>query len=290
MMKIRSVKSMLYAHEYPMGKLRVRQPFPSRQIDQVDPFILLHHAEVEVPADRDLRDAGVGPHPHRGFSPVTFIFRGGVHHRDSRGNNSIIYEGGTQWMNAGMGIIHSERPPADIMERGGRQEIIQMWVNTPAALKMNQPEYFPLSPENTPSAILQDGRSRINVIAGKLLDIQGPIIPLLPVNAATISLKAGAELELESPIDHNAFLYLLDGEIQVEGYGPVTFHHAVVFEQDGDAIRISAKQDTRMLLMSGKPLHEPLATHGPFVMNNETQLLEAMRDYQMGKMGVLIED
>lgn len=290
MTRLRSVKSLLYAREYPMGKLLVRQPFPSNQVEQVDPFLLLHHADMPFSPDADIRNEGVGPHPHRGFSPVTFIFKGGVHHRDSRGNNSIIYEGGTQWMNAGMGIIHSERPPVNIMDIGGRQEIIQLWVNTPASMKLNQPEYFPLTAEDTPFAESSDGLFRLNVIAGSFLGIKGPINPLLPINAATAFLKAGARLEIEIPTEHNAFLYLLNGEVRIEGYGPATGHHAVVFERNGDAIRISATGDSRMLLMSGKPLEEPLATHGPFVMNNETQLLEAMRDYKMGKMGILIEE
>ena len=127
--KNRSVRALLFAQEYPMGKLRVRQPFPSVKIEYPDPFLLLHHANISIPLDTDLKNEGVGPHPHRGFSPVTFIFKGGVHHRDSRGNNSIIYEGGVQWMNAGMGIIHSERPPLDIHERGSRQEIIHPHLN-----------------------------------------------------------------------------------------------------------------------------------------------------------------
>src|SRR5688500_13192601 len=122
----RKVKYLLYAEERDMGGMPIRQPFPTLKVDQVDPFLLLHHADVKVSEHVQPSHAGVGPHPHRGFSPVTFIFKGGVHHRDSRGNNSIVYAGGAQWMNAGMGVMHSERPPADIHERGGRQEIIQL--------------------------------------------------------------------------------------------------------------------------------------------------------------------
>src|SRR4030095_15893721 len=112
-MKSRTIKHTLYARQFDMGGMPIRQPFPSAEAEQVDPFLLLHHAEVKVPGHTPVEKSGVGPHPHRGFSPVTFIFKGGVHHRDSRGNNNAVYAGGTQWMNAGMGIIHSERPPAD---------------------------------------------------------------------------------------------------------------------------------------------------------------------------------
>ena len=133
-MKTRTVSRILYAQPVDMGGLPIRQPLPTQRVEQIDPFLLLHHADVKVPTHLEPDHAGVGPHPHRGFSPVTFIFKGGVHHRDSRGNDSVIYAGGAQWMNAGMGVIHSERPPHDIHEIGGKQEIIQLWINTPAAL------------------------------------------------------------------------------------------------------------------------------------------------------------
>ena len=286
----RSVRALLYAHEYPMGKIRIRQPFPSIQVEYPDPFLLLHHAKISLPLDADLKNEGVGPHPHRGFSPVTFIFKGGVHHRDSRGNNSVIYEGGVQWMNAGMGIIHSERPPLDIHERGSQQEIIQMWVNTPAAEKMNQPEYHPLSAENTPSVKSIDGKITVNVVTGNLMEIKGPVPTATEVNSATLHADKGGKIQIDVPENHEVFLYLLDGKINVEGYGLAEALHAVLFNKDGNALEIEALENTRMLFMSGKPLNEPMASHGPFVMNNESELMMAMRDYQMGKMGVLIED
>jgi redox-sensitive bicupin YhaK (pirin superfamily) len=285
----RSVRALLYAQEYPMGKLRVRQPFPSAKIDYPDPFLLLHHANMSISEEADLKDEGVGPHPHRGFSPVTFIFKGGVHHRDSRGNDSVIYEGGVQWMNAGMGIIHSERPPLDIHERGSRQEIIQMWVNTPAAEKMNQPEYHPLSAESTPSIKSADGKITVNVVTGNVFGLAGPVPTPSEVDSATLHAEIGGKIRIDVPENHEVFLYLLDGKIMVEGYGLAEGHHAVLFNKDGNAIEIEALDNTRMLFMSGKPLNEPMASHGPFVMTNESELMIAMRDYQMGKMGILIE-
>lgn len=285
----RSVRALLYAQEYPMGKIRIRQPFPSIQIEYPDPFLLLHHANMSIPQDADLKNEGVGPHPHRGFSPVTFIFKGGVHHRDSRGNDSVIYEGGVQWMNAGMGIIHSERPPLDIHELGSRQEIIQMWVNTPAAEKMKQPEYHPLSAENTPSVKSTDGKITVNVVTGNLMGLKGPVPTATEVNSATLYADKGGKIRIDLPDNHEVFLYLLDGKINVEGYGLAEALHAVLFNKDGNSIEFEALENTRMLLMSGKPLNEPMASHGPFVMTNESELMMAMRDYQMGKMGILIE-
>jgi quercetin 2,3-dioxygenase len=289
-MTTRTVSRLLYAHSVDVGGMPVRQPLPTQQVEQIDPFLLLHHAEVKVPRHIDPKHAGVGPHPHRGFSPVTFIFKGGVHHRDSRGNNSVIYTGGAQWMNAGRGIIHSERPPQDIHEIGGRQEIIQLWINTPAKHKMDQPAYFPLAAENVPSSVSEDGLVELKVFSGELAGLKGPIPSQTNVNAATAELKKDGILTLEIPTAHNAFIYLLDGSLSVNGFGLVEALHLVHYNADGEGIGLKALEDTRLLIMSGEPLNEEVVSHGPFVMNTQTQVLEAMRDYQMGKMGVLIED
>lgn len=289
-MKTRTVSHLLYADQYDMGGMPIRQPFPTHNVEQFDPFLLLHHANIKAPENIDPDDAGVGPHPHRGFSPVTFIFKGGVHHRDSRGNDSVIYEGGAQWMNAGMGMIHSERPPKDIHDIGGRQEIIQLWINTPAAHKMDQPQYFPLSAGEAPEVTSEDGKVKTRIFSGEVLGKKGPIPSHTEVNAATIELKKGGTVSIPLPADHNAMIYLLNGKVNVGGYGVAEGLHAVLFKQDGEGITIEAQEDTRILLLSGKPLNEKMVHHGPFVMNTQTQILEAMRDYQMGKMGILIEE
>lgn len=289
-MKNRTVSQLLYSHLVDMGGFPVRQPFPTRSVDQIDPFLLLHHADVKTPTHTEPDHAGIGPHPHRGFSPVTFIFKGGVHHRDSRGNDSVIYSGGAQWINAGMGIIHSERPPHDIHEIGGRQEIIQLWINTPAAHKMDQPAYFPLSAENVPEYHTADGKILMKVFSGSVLGVNGPIPSHTEVNAATLSLKNGGKISIPLPASHSVVLYLLDGQLTIDGFGLVDGLHAVLFKRDGEGISFEARQDTRVLLLSGEPLKEEVVSHGPFVMNTQTEILQAMRDYQMGKMGVLIEE
>jgi len=288
-MKNRSVSSLAYAQMVDMGGMPVRQPFPTSRIQQIDPFLLLHHANIKVPTHLEPDHAGVGPHPHRGFSPVTFIFEGGVHHRDSRGNDNVVYAGGAQWMNAGMGVIHSERPPKDIQELGGRQEIIQLWINTPAAHKMDQPQYFPVAAENVPTYRDTNGLVTVRIFAGELLELKGLIPSHTEVNAATLEIKKGGSVAIPIPQAHNSFLYLLDGKLVVDGFGIVEGHHAVLFNNDGDEVAFTALADTRALLMTGKPLNEKVVSHGPFVMNTQTQVLEAMRDYQIGKMGMLIE-
>lgn len=289
-MKNRTVSRLLYAHQVDMGGMPIRQPLPTQQVQQIDPFLLLHHANVKAPSHIKPDHAGIGPHPHRGFSPVTFIFQGGVHHRDSRGNDSTIYAGGAQWMNAGMGILHSERPPHDIHEIGGRQEIIQLWINTPAKNKMDQPAYYPLSSEDAPVFVSEDGKVMGKVFSGEVAGVKGPIPSQTVVNAATLTFKTGGKTSIVLPVDHNALIYLLDGKLKVEGFGMVEELHLVHFRNDGESITLEGLEDTRILLLSGLPLNEPVVSHGPFVMNTQTQIMEAMRDYQMGKMGVLIED
>jgi quercetin 2,3-dioxygenase len=288
-MKSRTVSHLLYAHPFDMGGLPIRQPFPTQNVQQLDPFLLLHHADVKVPTHIEPDHAGVGPHPHRGFSPVTFIFKGGVHHRDSRGNDSVIYAGGAQWMNAGRGVIHSERPPKDIHEIGGRQEIIQLWINSPASRKMDQPAYFPAAAEDVPAKVL-DGNVELRVFSGEVLGLKGIIPATSEVNAATISMQKDGYVEIPIPATHNTFVYLLDGKITIDGYGLAEGMHAVLFKKDGDGIAFRALEPTRILLMTGLPLEEEVVSHGPFVMTTQTEILEAMRDYQMGKMGVLIEE
>ncbi|MGZ4037528.1 MAG: pirin family protein, partial [Bacteroidia bacterium] len=159
-MKPRHIKHIIPARMYNMGDMKVRQPLPSPELDYLDPFVLLHHAHMHFDEHTNFAKAGVGPHPHKGFAPVTFLFKGGSHHQDSRGNNAKVMEGGTQWMHAGMGIVHSERPI------GTEQELIQMWINSPAKNKNDQPYYHPLTKEQTPVYTSDDKKISLNVITG----------------------------------------------------------------------------------------------------------------------------
>lgn len=268
---------------YNMGELKVRQPLPSPELDYLDPFVLLHHGHMFFDPNDTLHKAGVGPHPHKGFAPVTFLFKGGVHHRDSRGNSKEVKGGGTQWMHAGMGIIHSERPTEN------EQELIQMWINSPKKNKNDQPYYHPLTKEETPSFISEDKLTTINVISGNLLNIKGPIPTLSPINSATILTEKDAHVSFEIPETHNAFLYLLDGCISINGK-EITGKNFIEFKKAGTTIEFTSIDPTRALFMSGEPIGEKIVTHGPFVMNSETEIMEAYRDYRMGKMGVLIEE
>lgn len=279
----RQIKQIIPGRMYNMGELKVRQPLPSPELDYLDPFVLLHHGHMFFDPNATLPKSGVGPHPHKGFAPVTFLFKGGVHHRDSRGNSKEVKGGGTQWMHAGMGIVHSERP-TDF-----EQELIQMWINSPKKNKNDQPYYHPLTKEETPFFISEDKRTTINVISGDLLNIKGPIPTLSPIISATIHTEKDALVSFEIPETHNAFLYLLDGCISINGK-EITGKNFIEFERSGSKIEFTSIDPTRALFMSGEPIGEKIVTHGPFVMNTETEIMEAYRDYRMGKMGVLIEE
>ena len=283
-MKYRAIEKVVFAREHAMGDMRVKQPLPSAEVAYLDPFVLLHHAKNEISEDLELRHAGVGPHPHRGFAPVTFVFEGGVNHHDSRGNKGTVYAGGTQWMNAGMGVIHSERPAV-----GGTQEIIQMWVNSPAKNKMDQPTYYPLTDEQTPKYISEDRKVRLSVVSGEVNGIKGSIPTLSPINSAMIRADKGGVLEVSVPESHNAFLYVLGGKVKV-GDEIVSQHHMVVFSNDGDGLNVEFLQETKALFMSGEPIGEKIVAQGPFVLNEEIQIAQAYKDYRMGKMGMLIEE
>ena len=291
MKKNRTIKSIIQAGLIDMGGMVVRQAFPSRKVENIDPFLLLHHGKIEVANGTPISETGVGPHPHRGFSPVTFLYKGGINHQDSRGNNHTVYEGGVQWINAGMGIIHSERMPANIQELGGKVELIQLWVNTPAKHKMDQPIYTPASKEEIPFIETEDKLSRVNIVSGELEGIKGIIPTLLPVNTFTASMKKGGTFQFNIPDTHNAFIYLLSGKILVsDDKAEIIGQYLTILNNDGDSFKINALEDANLMIGTGEPLNEPIASHGPFVMNTQTEIMEAFRDYQMGKMGVLIEN
>lgn len=279
------VRRALPGHEVMMGNTPIKQPIPTASVDQIGPFLLLHHHAGEIKAGSDRWNTGVGPHPHRGFSPVTFMYQGGVHHRDSRGNNSVVTEGGVQWMDVGMGIVHSERPPAALCETGGIQEIIQLWVNLPAANKMMQPVYIPLQKDEMPEV---EGHPDLRIVSGSPVpsSATGPLKSAYPIDTmhGTTSTEP---LPFQVGEGQAAFLYLLSGGGRLEGYGLVEEH--MLYELTPGSYTFEPSQATKILFASAKPIQEKVESYGPFVMNNQTEIMEAMRDYQMGKMGMLVE-
>ena len=194
-------------------------------------------------------------------------------------------------MNAGMGIIHSERMPNNIHELGGKVELIQLWVNTPAKHKMAQPTYTPASKEEIPFIESDDKLARVNIVSGELNGINGVVPTLSPVNSYTAFIKSGGTFQFNIPATHNAFIYLLSGKIKVGDDKEEIFgQHVTILNNDGEYFTIEAIDDATLMIGTGEPLNEPIASHGPFVMNTQTEIMEAFRDYQLGKMGVLIEN
>ncbi|HRG01491.1 MAG TPA: pirin family protein [Bacteroidia bacterium] len=277
----KKIQSIHTAPETMMGPIKIRQAFPLRGIEQVSPFILLHHFDFTfLPHENNFN---VPPHPHRGFSPVTFMFEGSVEHEDSLGNKHIVYDNEVQWINAGRGIIHSEKADKTFAERGGRSQGIQLWINTPKAEKMNPPSYQPIT-KNEIVLIEKEG-VEFRLISGKYDDKKGPAKS--DVITAMLRMKANSEFSLRFPADHNVTFYVLEGELTLNSNQTIKQYDLVVFEQSADEIILNANADSKLLIMAGVPINEPMVTHGPFVMNSETEILEAMRDYQQGKMGFL---
>ncbi|MEM9544802.1 MAG: pirin family protein [Bacteroidota bacterium] len=284
------VSHLIPAENVNMGGIIVKQALPTQKVPQVDPYLLLHHGIFETRNDAPAKHQGIGPHPHRGFSPVTFVIEGEVHHRDSRGNNQIATQGEVQWMNAGAGIVHSERPSQDLVDREGHQEIIQLWINSPAAKKMKPAHYQFLDNDAKTTFSSSDTLITNNLITGNYQNLNGNLrgeseLLIIWANGQTNGIE-----NYQIPVGYNAMLYLIKGEISLKHYGIVGSQNLVVFSNEGSEIDVSIRENAQYLILSGKPLNEKMVQQGPFVMNSETEILEAMRDYQMGKMGILIEE
>jgi len=285
-MRNRTIKKIINSQKVNMGGIHLQQPLPDKAVDQIDPFILIHHGSLPVKQGKPQNESGVGPHPHRGFSPVTFVFKGGVQHQDSLGHNEVVTAGGTQWIHSGKGIIHSERPSKEMVEKGGQNEIIQFWVNTPAKHKMALPYYFPLSADKTPS--IKKDNATIHVVAGEFENVKGPAKTYSPQTLLRFETKAGADLLLEIPKSYNALIYILDGEVESDGK-IAQAKDMLWFNNDGEKIAVKVTENSRFILLSGEPIGEPVATYGPFVMNTDKEIQQAIADYQEGKMGHLTE-
>jgi redox-sensitive bicupin YhaK (pirin superfamily) len=286
---VRGIKQIIKGRAINVGSIKVQELLPDNG-EFFNPFLVFHHGKAVADKNIPTHLQGVGPHPHRGFSPVSFIYKGGVHHQDSRGNNHVVYEGGTQWTSAGMGIIHSERMPEDILEHGGEQELLQVWINTPAANKMEQPKYYPASKSETPTITTGDGLTTIRIPAGELNCVKGIIPTHTPVNTFMGEMKKGGSFTFNLPSNHNTLLYVLEGEMKINKTEKLSSKQLALFNNDGDSFTVEATTNSLFFVGSGEPINEPIASHGPFVMNTETEIMEAFRDYKMGKMGVLIEE
>jgi len=267
------------AHRDDIGDLVTRRPLPGPRVAQVDPFLFLNHhgPQVYPPNNRGLP---FGPHPHRGFETVTFILEGELAHRDSAGHESIIRAGGVQWMTAGSGLIHAEVSPESFLRAGGPLEILQLWVNLPARLKMTPPKYVGVQADAIP--VLPAGEAgQVRLISGSWGGATGPINSLTDVFMTVIDLEAGGRVGFGSLSGRSVFLYVVKGEVRVNG-AVVSEWRLVELDLPGDTVEISAHGAAQLVFGHAQPIGEPVVAHGPFVMNTREEIVEAIRDYQAG--------
>jgi redox-sensitive bicupin YhaK (pirin superfamily) len=284
-MTYRSILHIASSSRHHVGPLSVAQPLPSDGLRYADPFVLLHHAG---PQQFEASQAGarIDPHPHRGFSPVTFVYQGAVLHHDSLGNSSVVGPGEVQWIDAGNGIIHSEGPAPSMQEQGGALELIQLWVNVPASAKALPARYQELPSEKLVEHTFHGGR--IRVVAGAVNGLHGPAQTFSDVAAAMLWLDQGAAFEWQAALP-TCLVYVLGGSVHVwdgEDRRRIAAQHLVVLSE-GSGVRLEAEEESRLLLLEATPLGEPMVAGGPFVMNTNREVYQAFVDYQEGKMGEL---
>ena len=255
----------------------------------ISPFLLLDYA-APYHFNPTTAQHGVGSHPHRGFETVTIAYQGEVSHKDSSGGGGQIKTGDVQWMTAGAGLMHEEFHSEEFAKSGGLFEMVQLWVNLPAADKMTAPKYQAIEAQEIPVIELENGAGHIRVIAGRYradqLEYRGPAATFSPVNVWDGELKAQHTHHIHVPVDHNTLLVVLSGEMLVNGMQKVQDSSIVLFAQDGEAdIQLEALQDSKFLLLTGQPLNEPIQGYGPFVMNTKDEIIQAFNDLNSGKFG-----
>jgi quercetin 2,3-dioxygenase len=252
------------------------------------PFLLLDYAAPTRFGPTTAR-RGVGPHPHRGFETVTIVYDGEVEHRDSTGRGGVIGPGDVQWMTAGSGILHEEFHSTNYARTGGPFEMVQLWVNLPAKDKMAAPGYQAILNSDIPMLPLRDEAGRaagqVRVIAGAYGDAQGPAHTFTPMNVWDLRLHAGRTVSLAQPAGWTLQLVALAGTVQVNGDTVLRAAQMATLSTDGSGVRIEANGDAKLLLLAGQPIDEPVVGYGPFVMNSQAEIEQAIDDFNGGKFG-----
>jgi redox-sensitive bicupin YhaK (pirin superfamily) len=287
----RPVRQVVTAHQQQEGAgFTVRRPFPSVELTEADPFILLDHLGEVAYEPHEAK--GAPWHPHRGFETVTYVMDGTLLHHDSHGGGGVIREGDTQWMTAGSGVLHDELPSEELVLKGGWFHGVQLWVNLPRAQKLVNPRYQDLKAEKLTLLTSADGGALVRLIAGDLSGFEGPGMTYTPISYAHVSLSPGAQLRTPWRPDFSAMVYVLsgDGSVGAEGRPVTTGQLALLGAGDSLTVRAADRQANRsgqleVLLLGGLPLREPVVQYGPFVMNTREEIIEALHDYQGGGMG-----
>ena len=266
---------------------------PAAAIPQqrISPFLMLDfNAEIDFGPSKKVR--GVGVHPHKGFETVTIAYKGSVAHHDSAGNSGIIRPGDVQWMTAGSGILHKEYHEEEFSKAGGPFEMVQLWVNLPKKDKLVAPHYQAITSEQVANVDLPGNQGQLRVIAGTLNSAIGPANTYSPIVVADLRLRKQGTFTTTLPAGYNTALLLVHGSAEVNGQAAPE-HSFVLFATDparsteSEEITITAAEDATILLLSGEPINEPIFSYGPFVMNTKEEILESIREVQLGKFGVL---
>ena len=290
-MKIRTVETILpppLVHFVGDG-FRVHNFIPGvhpLSMARMDPFILLdYNSKYYFPATDKPR--GVGVHPHRGFETVTIAYKGRVAHHDSFGNSGVIGEGDVQWMTASSGLLHKEYHEKEFAARGGDFHVVQLWVNLPAKDKSSPPKYQPITNDRMGKYELPANGGTIEVIAGNYMNTKGPASTFTPVSLMNARLNRGGRADFKFPSENNTAMLIIEGSIKVNGADHVPADHFILFRNDGEEFSIESEENSIVLVMSGEPIREPIAAHGPFVMNTKAEIYQAFEDFEKGKFGTL---
>ena len=282
---VREATRIVTAHRQREGAgFIVRRPVPSAGLELADPFLLL---DEMGPVDYGPGEAvGAPDHPHRGFETITYMLEGEFEHEDSAGHRGVLRPGDVQWMTAGAGIVHSEMPSRRIREKGGRVHGFQIWVNLPARLKMTRPRYQEVSADKIPEAASEDGNASVRVIAGEALGARAVIDTHIPIVYQDWKIGPGADVTVALPREQHALAYVFQGSALAGNEGREIRDGQLALFGPGDAVRFrGAAGAGRLLLLAGVPIGEPVARYGPFVMNTQQEIAQAVRDYQSGRMG-----
>jgi quercetin 2,3-dioxygenase len=268
---------------------RVHNFIPSAyplSMQRMDPFIMLdYNSPFYFPPSNTPR--GVDVHPHKGFETVTIAYKGRVAHHDSAGNSGVIGEGDVQWMTAASGILHKEYHEESFSKAGGDFQMVQLWVNLPARDKLSPPGYQEITKDNIVKVPLQNNGGTVDIIAGEYNGQKGPARTFSPVHLFNARITAGSEAEFEFPKHFNTAVLTIEGGAVINGEQTIAANHFALMNNDGTSFSIRASENSVLLILSGEPLNEPIAAHGPFVMNTRQQLIEAFEEFQAGKFGVL---
>lgn len=263
--------------------------FPNGPVSakRMSPFFLLDYNAKMSFAPREL-PYGVGPHPHRGFETVTIAYKGKVEHHDSRGGGGIIGEGDVQWMTAGSGLLHKEYYEREFSRAGGEFQMVQLWVNLPAKDKMTDPKYQAITNAEMGRVKLPGG-GEVEVVAGEFAGTKGPATTFTPVHLYNLKPKKGETIKFDLPDGYTTAILAIEGSAVINGGEKLSENNMALFERDGETITVEAAEDGIFLVMSGEPIDEPIAQYGPFVMNTQLELAQAIEDYRSGKFGYLAD-